>query len=46
MDGFLKLEATRQMMSVSPKEVVGGLETAHNLLIDMLIERSYPAIYI
>lgn len=46
VDGFLKLEAARQMMGVSPKEVVVGLETAHNLLIDMLIERSYPAIYI
>jgi transposase len=46
VEGFLKLEAARQKLGVSPKEVVVGLETAHNLLIDMLIERSYPAIYI
>jgi hypothetical protein len=46
VDGFLKLESARQILGVSPKEVVVGLETAHNLLIDMLIERSYPAIFI
>jgi hypothetical protein len=46
VDGFLKLEAARQMLGVSPKEVMIGLETAHNLLIDILIEGSYPLIYI
>ncbi len=46
VEGFLKLEAAQQMLSVSPKEIVIGLETAHNLMIDVLIERSYPEIYV
>jgi hypothetical protein len=46
VEGFLKLETICQSLGASPKEVVIGLETAHNLLIDILVERSYPSIYI
>jgi hypothetical protein len=46
VEGFLKLETICQSLGTSPAEIVIGLETAHNLLIDLLVERSYPAIYI
>lgn len=45
-EGFLKLEAARQAMGLTPSEVAIGLETSHNLLIDFLLERTYPLIYI
>ncbi len=45
-DGFLKLEATRQQLSVAPQECLVALETAHNLLIDFLWSRDYTQLYI
>lgn len=46
VEGFFKLETALQTLGVSPQEVVIGLETAHNLLIDILGEQAYAAIYI
>jgi transposase len=45
-EGFLKLDAARRELGVSPNEVAVGLETAHNILIDFLLENGYGAIYV
>lgn len=45
-DGLLKLEEDRKALGLTPQEVVIGLETAHNLLIDFLLERGYGQIYV
>jgi len=45
-DGFLKLESTRQHLSVAPKECLVALETAHNLLIDFLWSHDYTQVYV
>jgi len=45
-EGFLKLEAARQTMGLTPTDIAIGLETAHSLLIDFLLDQTYPLIYI
>lgn len=45
-EGFLKLEATRERLGVSPTDCLVGLETAHNLLIDFLWARGYTRVYV
>jgi transposase len=45
-EGFLKLEAARVTLGVSPQECAVGLETAHNLLIDFLWSRHYQHVYV
>lgn len=45
-DGFFQLEQARQTLGVAPQDVQIGLETAHTLLIDFLLDQSYPAIYV
>jgi transposase len=44
--GFLKLDNARQQLGIEPQEVVVGMETAHNLLIDFLWERGYVHVYV
>ncbi len=44
--GFQKLDQARQSLGVERQEVVIGLETAHNLLVDFLWERGYEQIYV
>ena len=46
LEGFLKLDAARATLGVSPGECVVGLETAHNLLIDFLWSRQYAHIFV
>jgi transposase len=46
VDGFIKLDTTRQALGVSPSEVLIGLETAHNLLIDFLWTRGYTQVFV
>lgn len=46
LDGFLRLEATRQKLEIATRECVVGMETAHNLLIDFLWDRGYEQIYV
>jgi len=46
VDGFIKLDTTRQALGVSPSEVLIGLETAHNLLIDFLWTRGYTQVLV
>lgn len=44
--GFLKIEQARQRLGIEPGECVVGIETAHNVLIDYLIERGYARLYV
>jgi len=46
LEGFLKLDAARATLGVSPGDCVVGLETAHNLLIDFLWSRQYLHIFV
>jgi len=36
VEGFGKFESVRQDLGLAPDEIIVGLETAHNLLIDYL----------
>jgi len=45
-DGFLKLDAARAPLGVTPQECAVGLETTHNLLIDFLWSRHYHHVYV
>ncbi len=44
--GFQQLDQARQSLGVGRQEVIIGLETAHNLLVDYLWEQSYEQIYV
>jgi transposase len=44
--GLAKLETVRRDLGVDPKDVLVGLETAHNLLIDYLWARNYTQVYV
>jgi len=44
--GFRELDQARQSLGVGRKEVVIGLETAHNLLVDYLWDQGYTQIYV
>jgi transposase len=43
---LLNLEKTRQYLGLSREECLVGLETAHHLLLDFLIDQGYPQIYV
>jgi len=45
-DGLLKLETLRHQLGVMPSECLGGIETAHSLLIDFLWARTYTQVYV
>ena len=44
--GFRELDKVRQSFGLGVEDVVVGLETAHNLLVDYLWEQGYSTIYI
>ncbi len=44
--GFWQLDQARQSLGVGRQEVILGLETAHNLLVDYLWEQGYEQIYV
>jgi transposase len=44
--GFRQLDQARQALGVVREEVIIGLETAHNLLVDYLWEQGYEQIYV
>ena len=44
--GFRELDKARQSLGLDVQEVVVGLETAHNLLVDYLWDLGYPTFYI
>lgn len=46
LEGFLKLEQVREQLAVAAGEVVVGMETAHNLLIDFLWQHGYEQLYV
>lgn len=46
MAGFRQLDQARRSLSLGREEVVIGLETAHNLLVDYLWELGYEQIYV
>jgi len=44
--GFRQLDQARESLGVGRQEVVIGLETAHNLLVDYLWDQGYAQIYV
>jgi transposase len=44
--GFRQLDQARQALGVGSEEVIIGLETAHNLLVDYLWDQGYEQIYV
>jgi transposase len=44
--GVAQLETVRRELGVAPADVLVGLETAHNLLIDYLWARNYTQVYV
>lgn len=44
--GLLQFEEDRKTLGLAPQEVVIGLETAHNLLIDYFLDRGYGQLYV
>ena len=44
--GFRQLDQARETLGVGRQEVILGLETAHNLLVDYLWELGYEQIYV
>jgi hypothetical protein len=44
--GFRQLDQARESLGVGRQEVIIGLETAHNLLVDYLWDQSYEQIYV
>ena len=44
--GFRELDQARRSVGVEAGEVVVGLETAHNLLVDYLWDQGYENIYV
>jgi transposase len=44
--GFQQLDQARQSLGVGRQEVIIGLETAHNLLVDYLWDQGYEQIYV
>ena len=45
-EGFLRLEQVRRDLGVAVADASLGLETAHNLLMDFLVEQGYPQLYV
>jgi transposase len=46
LEGMFKLDEAIRALGVSKQEVQIGLETAHSLLIDFLLDRGYSQVYI
>ena len=46
LSGFQQLDQARQSLGVGRQEVILGLETAHNLLVDYLWDQGYEQIYV
>lgn len=46
VDGFRQFEATCQRLDLPPEACLVGMETAHNLFIDLLWARAYSEVYI
>lgn len=46
MTGFRQLDQARHSLGLGRQEVVIGLETAHNLLVDYLWDQGYEQIYV
>jgi Transposase len=44
LSGFRQLDQARQSLGVGRQEVIIGLESAHNLLVDYLWEQGYEQI--
>jgi transposase len=44
--GFRQLDQARESLGVEREEVIIGLETAHNLLVDYLWDQGYEQIYV
>lgn len=44
--GFRQLDQARQSLGIDRQEVILGLETVHNLLVDYLWDQGYERIYV
>lgn len=44
--GYATLDARRQQLGVQPEECWIGIETVHNLVLDDLVRRGYPHLYL
>jgi transposase len=45
-NGFLQIDQARQRLGIDASECVVGIETAHNVLIDYLLEHGYAHLYV
>ena len=45
-DGFVQLDSKLRKLGVTPENILIGLETAHNLLIDFLWDKGYSQVYV
>jgi len=46
LEGFQQFDAARQKLGLAPEECVIGIETAHNLYVDYLLDQNYRALYV
>ena len=46
LEGFMLFDAQRARMGLQVSDCVIGIETSHSLLVDYLLEKGYPAIYV
>jgi len=46
VEGFEKFESVRQDLGLASDEVIVGLETAHNMLVDYLWAHNYTQVYV
>lgn len=46
LEGFILLDRQRAKLGLALEECVIGIETAHNLFVDYLLNQNYPAVYV
>jgi transposase len=46
LEGFMLLDRQRAKLGLGVDDCLIGIETAHNLLVDYLVEQNYPAVYV
>jgi transposase len=46
LEGFMQFDAQRAKLGLKVSECVIGIETAHSLLVDYLVEKEYPLVYV
>jgi transposase len=46
LEGFVQFDALRARLGLAVGDCVIGIETAHSLLVDYLLNQNYPAVYV